>query len=97
MDIAEEARRLLDADRYTILLFKDGLGHYCALAIPEGESADQALEDWEAYEWPDGMPPGDTVYDGPNRMCGCGHSVSDALHAVTEKVLLRQLPPKEPK
>lgn len=95
---AEEARRLLD-NGYQVLLFKDGLGQYSALAVPEDASVDAALDAWAEYE-----SAGTTleeiaasVFEGPNRYCGCGHSVGAALHAAAEKVFLRRLPDRPPR
>lgn len=91
---AEEARRLLD-NGWVVLLFRDGLGQYSALAVREDASVDDALGHWEDYDPTDSDPvptPAESVMAGPNRYCGCGLSVATALHAVTEKVLLRRLP-----
>lgn len=90
---AEEARRLLD-NGYAVLLFRDGLGHYSALAVRDGASVDDALRAWSDHETDARLPPEQWPYDGPNRTCGCGPTVAAALHACAEKVLLRQLPPR---
>ena len=89
---AEEARRLLD-NEYRIILFRDGLGQYSALAVPKDKGLSRALREWREHE-PDyeTVPIQETIFDGPNRYCGCGLTIEDALHAVAEKVLLRQLP-----
>lgn len=91
---AEEVRRLLD-NGYRVLLFVDGLGEYSALAVRGEESVDAALAAWDDHEPPATLPPKDLPYDGPNRLCGHGLTVADALHAVAEKVILRQLPPRD--
>jgi hypothetical protein len=86
----EEARKLLDSG-WNVVLWKDGLGQYSALAYRAGESADKAVKAWREY-FGDSTDPDDMVFGGPHRYCGCGLSVADALEAVTEKVLFRRLP-----
>lgn len=90
---AEEARRLLD-NGYRVILFRDGLGQYSALAVPLSESLSAAFKKWTNYE-PPTVTPDDAVFGGPNRMCGCGRSVAEALHNTAEKVFLRQLRPRD--
>lgn len=108
---AEEALKLLDRG-YRIVLTKDGLGSITALAIPKGKSLSQGLREWREFE---PLPPVGRewtiedaqreVFDGPNKFSGCGHSVSAALHCLTEKAVFHRLPdgkggfhvpPKEP-
>jgi hypothetical protein len=91
---AEESRRLL-AQGYRIVLFIDGMGSVSALAVNEGVGLDQAVRRWKNYESPGSVTLADSVFDGPNRMCGCGHTVAAALHATTTKVLHKRLPEQE--
>ncbi len=96
----EDARKLLD-NGWQILIFRDGLGQYTALAAKEDESVDAALDAWEEAD----DPPDDgeliesciehAVMGGANRYAGCGLSVAHALHALTEKVLFRRVPKLE--
>lgn len=91
--MSAEGERLLD-NGYRVVLFRDGLGQYSALAVREGRSLDEAVREWREYETPAaGGVAGAAIYDGPNRNCGCGPTVDAALHATAEKVFLRQLPP----
>lgn len=93
---AEESAKLLD-NGWKILIFKDGLGTYSALAVEEHRSADKALKAWCHYEPPEGATPEEMVFSGPHRLCGCGFTVAEALHSLTEKVLFRRLPVEEEK
>lgn len=89
----EDARKLLD-NGWNVLLFRDGLGQYSALAYrPNQTSASQALRDWRDHD--PKCSPKESVFDGPHRNCGCGFSIEDALRAVTEKVLFGRLPEKK--
>ena len=93
-----DAVKLLD-NGWQILLFRDGLGQYSALAVRDGASVDEAIARWADHE-PDERAEGEAaeqwsdrhVFGGPNRYCGCGVTIADALAAVTEKVLFRRLP-----
>lgn len=88
----EEARRLLD-NGWQVLLFRDGLGQYSALAVRDDASVDDAVAGWSDHETDyEAVSIPESVYDGPNRYCGCGLSVSEALHSVAEKVIFRRLP-----
>lgn len=89
---ADEAMKLLD-NGYRIVIFKDGAGSYTAIAVPNGTGLQHAVRVWKEYDSPADMPPAETVFDGPNRFAGCGLTVSEALHALTEKVLFKRLPP----
>lgn len=91
LEECEEVRKLLD-NGWRVVLFRDGLGQYSALAVRCGRHLDAAMEEWEEYEPGGGTPSTEWPFDGPNRYCGCGLSVAGALKAVTEKVLLRRLP-----
>lgn len=84
MPSGENARRLLD-NGWQVVLFKDGLGQYTALACRDDESIDEAIEEWANHEANHPM-------DGPNRYAGCHFSINQALEAVTEKVLFARLP-----
>lgn len=86
----EEARKLLD-NGWNVVMFRDGLGQYSAMAVQKGKSIDQAITEWTEYD-DDPCDPDDMVFGGPNRYCGCGFSVENALKALTEKVLFRRLP-----
>ncbi|TMJ00768.1 MAG: hypothetical protein E6G97_17705 [Alphaproteobacteria bacterium] len=93
---AEEAAKLID-NGWKILIFKDGLGTFSALAVEEHRSVDKAMRAWRNYEAPEGATPDEMVFGGPHRLCGCGFTVAEALHSLVEKVLFRRLPAKEEK
>lgn len=80
----ETARKLLD-NGWQILLFRDGMGSYTAIACKENESVDVVVKRWREYE---AIHP----FDGPNRYAGCGFSINKVIEAVTEKVLFNRLP-----
>lgn len=84
MPNCENARKLLD-NGWQILLFRDGLGQYTALACREDESVDDSVGYWANHE---AVHP----FEGPNRFAGCAFSVNEAIEAVTEKVLFKRLP-----
>lgn len=94
----EEVRKLLD-NGWQVLVFRNGLGDYSALAVRAEASIDEALA---TYQEPDELIEGESikvlcdrlVFGGTNRYCGQGKSVAEALRAVTEKVLFRRLPEK---
>lgn len=92
----EEVRKLLD-NGWQVLLFRDGLGSYSALAVGAGSSVDDAKRRWSHYlpRMRNMAEIKDSVFAGPNRYVGCGHTVDDALRAVTEKVLFRRLPERK--
>jgi hypothetical protein len=91
----EEVKKLLD-NGWQVLIFRDGLGQYSALAVRDDRSVDQALGAWADHDpLADGVPVAESVFDGPNRYCGCGITVEMALRAVTEKVLFSRLPGEE--
>jgi hypothetical protein len=92
---AEEGSRLLD-NGYSVLLFVGGMGTYEALAVPRGLSVDACLKRWRDHEPPEGMPFAQHPFDGPNRMCAEGFTISEAIHSLAEKVFLRQLPQRDP-
>lgn len=84
-----DVMKLLD-NGWKVLLFRDGLGQVSALAVREKDSVDKAVSRWADFE--SELSPAESVFDGPNRYCGCGTTVAAALTAVTEKVLFRRLP-----
>lgn len=89
---AEEALKLLDRG-YRIVLTKDGLGDITALAIPKGTGLSAGLRAWREYEYPGAdVTPDDLVFGGPNKFSGCGKSVAQALHCLTEKAVFDRLP-----
>lgn len=84
---AEKARQLLNLG-YRLAVLLDGLGHVSVLATQD--NLEDAVEDWVAYDSP--LSPAESVFDGPNRYCGEGLTVAEALESVTEKVLHGRLP-----
>lgn len=91
-----EIVKLLD-NGWEVLLFRDGAGTYSALAVREGGSVDDAVAAWAEYDPLEQDPaptPAESVFDGPNRYCGCGVTPAAALDAVASKVIFRRLPPR---
>lgn len=86
--------KLLD-NGWSILLFKDGLGDINALAFPAGMSADEALQTWREHEENESVSIEESIYDGPNRRCGGGRTINEALNACEEKIIFRRLPLKD--
>lgn len=92
---AEAAMKLLD-NEWMLLLFRDGLGSYSCLAVKikeEGEDPDinNALTDWRDYDSPI-TEKSCGIFSGPNRLCGCGITPSEAIKVCVEKVLFCRLP-----
>lgn len=83
----EEALKLLDRG-YRIILTKDGLGAITAIAVKKGASLNRGLRDWSDQDY---NGPG-SFFRGPNKFSGCGHSVAEALHCLTEKAVFNRLP-----
>lgn len=84
MSKCENAMKLLD-NGWAILLFRDGLKQYSALAIKPGASVDDELENWKEEDRPH-------PFVGMNKYCSCGFTVEESINAVVEKVLFDRLP-----
>lgn len=82
---AEEARKLID-NGWAIVMFLDGIKSYTAIAFRQGESADQAVNDWQDEDHED------MVFGGKYRYAACGFTIADTLESLTEKVLFCRLP-----
>lgn len=91
-----DSMKLLD-NGWKILLFRDGMGSYSALAIEHDASLDGAFNEWADHEpeFSTLKEAAKSVFEGPNRYCGCGFTPAEALTAVTEKVLFRRLPERQ--
>jgi hypothetical protein len=87
MQMVEEARKLPD-NGWQVLLFKDGLGQYDALAVKKGEDVSAALRAWAEHS-PVELP-GESVedladrllFDGPHRYCAADAHGEGAVPAV---------------
>lgn len=86
-----DAIKLLD-NGWQILLHRNGLGTYEALAVREGKSVNKALRSWRDHEPAADVEPKDIPFDGPNRYSAEGDTPLEAIHALAEKVLFRRLP-----
>lgn len=91
MTTADESMKLLD-NGYRVVLFKDGTGSYTAVAVAKGDGLQAAVRRWQNHDEPVDLPPEKWPFDGPNKFAGCGFTPSEALHALTEKVLFNRLP-----
>lgn len=90
---AEECLKILDRG-FRIVLMQDGLGSITALAIPKTKSLGGGLREWRENEL-SGKTTEDIqrfVFEGPERFSGCGFTVAEALHSLTEKVVFCRLP-----
>ena len=83
-----EANKLLD-NGWAVLLFRDGLGSYTAIAHRDGTSADAARQAWADDDHED------CVFGGMNKYSGCGFNIAGALQSLTEKVLFNRLPERD--
>ncbi len=79
-----DAQKLLD-NGWMILIHRNGLGTYEALAVPKGVSPTKALRQWRRHVGVDS-------FDGPNRYSGEGFTVELAMLACVEKTLFNRLP-----
>ncbi len=93
---AEESLKLLNRG-FRIVLTQDGLGHITALAIPRETGLEAGVKAWIEFDPDLGMK--ETiedmqrkVFEGPNKFSGCGHTVAEALHVLTEKAVFNRLP-----
>lgn len=80
----DDVEKLLENGDWRILIFKNGLGSYSAIATGY-DSVDAAIREWEKFDGPN-------PFEGPNRLCGCGHTIEVALKAVAWKILHNRLP-----
>lgn len=85
--------KLLD-NGWNIFIYKNLLGSYNAIAVAKGKSVDIAIDDYISYEEREDIPIHETIFDGPNRYCGEGFTIEQALEMLEEKVLFRRLPAK---
>lgn len=90
----QDVQKLLEQG-YRIVLFTDGMGEVCALAVPEGKTCEQAYREWQDYDSPEGLDgealQADLVFGGANRTVGSGFDVEAALRNCASKMLHRKL------